>query len=66
MEAYKGATVVAAAVLGGFIILSLATCSKKNDFESCFDRVYGAYTSGDEVTKTIGGARLCAATPLPV
>jgi hypothetical protein len=63
MEAYRGAMMLSAAVLTGFILLSVTTCSKKNDFESCFDRAYGAFTGEDSGAKTIGAARLCSATP---
>lgn len=60
MEANKGSLITAAAIVLGFLILSLSNCSKKNDFESCFDATRTLFTKGDEGTAKLLAAKICS------
>jgi hypothetical protein len=64
MEAYRGSLILAGAVLAGFLLLTVGSCMKQNDFSSCFDQVYPSI-AGDspDALKRISAAQVCTGTP---
>lgn len=62
MEAYRGALILSGAVFAGFLVLTLGSCMKPNDFTSCFDKIYPSINGdqSDEAGRRILAAQFCA------
>lgn len=64
MDTARGAYIVAISIFSGFLLLSISTCSNKNDFESCFSKVHAAYhLVENDISRTLGSAELCSSIP---